>query len=120
MDGFNLLKDWLALILSMIALGTIATGWFTAGGKKALTALDEYKIKAANDAKDTDKRIDGHETRIGQIENELAHLPGKDELTELKLEIARMSGEVGKFGVMVGALQKSVNRIEQYLDSKKD
>lgn len=108
-------KDWLSIVLSVIALGTVLVGWFRFGGNKAMEALDSYKSKSGGEIKALDDRLDRHGDRLMSIENDIRHMPSKDDISGLKLQMSEMNGEVGKLAQRFGPVEKKLDRIDDYL-----
>lgn len=116
-NGYDL-KDWLAIALSCTALGTVLVGWFRFGGNKAMEALDAHKGKNNIEIKSLDERLDRHGERLLAIENDIRHMPDKDEITGLKLQIEKLNGEIGKLTQGFSTMQKTVDRIDTYLTKR--
>lgn len=98
------LLPWIAASLSVIALLTQAKSFFSSGEK----ALDNRLGKAEGTLID-------HDRRVQKIENELEHLPSKEDVHELKLAIERLNGVVAKLGGDMQTISRTVDRIDNYL-----
>ncbi len=98
------LKDWLGLISVAIAVGTSIYAWITSRSsvnEKAILVLHEkYAV---------------HEGRLRDLENEMRHMPAKDDVTELKITIAEMKGVIGKLDTTVEGVGRTVRRMEDFL-----
>lgn len=73
-----------------------------------------------------DVTVDQHEKRLLQLEGELKHMPGKQDVSDLKLAISELSGtvgrleeqlkgSVGRLDEAVGSIGRTVHRIDDYL-----
>ena len=108
---FELLSKWgglLGLIISVI------TGVWTLISKSTKPFDDrldaqDIKIEKHND----DLKL--HDRRIQKTEDELRHLPNKNEVHEIKLAITRLEGVVDKLETSASATQRTVQRIDDYL-----
>ncbi len=56
-----------------------------------------------------------HEARISAIETEIKHLPDKDDVTDLKIEITRLAGTVGRLDEATKGISRVVTRIDSYM-----
>jgi hypothetical protein len=104
MEGF--LKEWLGIILSLIALGTVLAGWFTAGGKKAMTALDAYKVdvNSALSEAGSDRKL--LEQRVQRIEDMIPHLPDKEDFHRIELAMTKIEGALSSVSNLVDKMDK--------------
>ena len=108
-------KEWLGVLIQISTLGGLVYVWLTSGAKKAVTDLDAHR-KADADAKARiESAIAGHDRRIQTMENELKHLPDKDNVVELKLTLSELRGTVAVLSESVGRVVRSVDRIENYM-----
>lgn len=64
---------------------------------------------------DIGKRIDELDKRVGKLEGEMAHLPNKDLITELRLALAKLEGTVGALNERVGGVAHTVGLIDESL-----
>jgi len=64
---------------------------------------------------DLGKRIDELDKRVGKLEGEMAHLPNKDLITELRLALAKLEGTVGALNERVGGVAHTVGLIDESL-----
>ncbi|SOC41591.1 uncharacterized protein DUF2730 [Rhizobium subbaraonis] len=100
MSDVTLLRDWLGLIALAISVGTSVTVFFTSGAKKNTATL-----------------ID-HDRRIQRMEDELRHMPSKDQVTEIKLAMADLKGTVAVLGESMASVSRTVHRLEDFLKER--
>jgi hypothetical protein len=100
----SILMPWVGAALSIIALVTQAKSFFSSGEK----ALDK-RLETA------EKTLIDHDRRVQKMENELAHLPDKDTVLDLKLALAELKGTVSTLGETVGSVSRTVHRIDDFL-----
>jgi len=62
-----------------------------------------------------DKRQDRHDTRLQKVETELAHLPSKDTTHKLELDIARISGQLEVVIESVRPIKEIARRMQDVL-----
>jgi len=91
------LKNLAALISTVLSVAAVIYVFFTSASKRNTTTLAD------------------HETRVAAIENELKHLPDKDDVTDLKLEITRLTGTVGRLDEATKGISRVVTRIDSYM-----
>ena len=96
----SFLQGWASLIAILISIGTSVTVFFTSGAKKNTTTL-----------------ID-HDRRIQRIEDELRHMPSKDQVTEIKLAMADLKGTVAVLGESMASVSRTVHRLEDFLKER--
>jgi len=102
------LKSWLGPVATLLAMANLIYTWITARSR-----VNEAKI----DGHDT--KLTEHDRRIQRVENELGHLPNKDEVAGLRLAIAEVSGRLGRMEQSNEGLVRAVRRIEDYLMKEK-
>lgn len=95
---------WLSATALIISIGGTVYAVLTARSKG-----NEARIG------DVEKRLDGHRERIQSLEQELKHLPAKDEVHALQLSMTTIDGKVSTLTTSHDALLKSIRRIEDFL-----
>lgn len=103
------LKDWLGAVAVVISLLTSVYAWLTSKAK----ANSEH-LKTV-DAKMTDL-----DRRTQALEAEQKHMPSKDDVNDLKLEIAEMNGTMKALGGEVAGVSRTVRRVEGFLLKESD
>ncbi len=96
------LNDWGTLILSGIAI----VGWVF------------HSVTARS--KDNSHVIEAMQDRLLSIENELKHIPSKDEVHKMQLSAAETQGIIKVIDERTQALGRTVKRIEAYLLKAED
>ena len=98
------IKDWLAIVLSLLAItGTIYT-FLTARADKnseALAKLHEDHEELA--------------ARVAAVETELGHLPTKDMVHAMEVAVARIERDIHAITQAFEGMQRTANRIENHL-----
>lgn len=122
---------WGGAILLAINLGVTVWNLVTSGSKKNGEKLDAL-------GKDLTARLDGMETsserqhaeledkmrdqdkRLSIVENEMEHLPTKDQVSNLHISITQLEGTIREMGASLQAVTRTVGNIDTYLrkDSK--
>jgi uncharacterized protein HemX len=100
----TLLKDWLYVGTAVIAIGSAVYTWLTSRSK-----VNTEHLAAV------DRTLADHGARIATVEQEVRHLPAKDDVHELKLALAKLDGTVGRLDESLGAVKRSVDRMDTYL-----
>lgn len=103
---FGILKDFFGLIAIAISLGTGAYAFMTSKSR-----VNEEHLKRV------DERLSDHDNQITSIKNDLKHLPGTDDVTELKLGLVELKGTVGRLEENMGSTSRTVHRMEEFLMS---
>ncbi len=104
MDIGEFLKLWGSLLAIAISTGGTIYAWLTSRSNTNAKLIDEMQ-----------KRLDRHSSKIDKVETELSHLPGKDSIHELKLEITEMKGEVGQLAISLSSVDTTAKRLERFL-----
>lgn len=93
-----------AFILSAIALATQVKSILSSGEKK----LDERQ-------KTAEKTLIDHDRRIQAIEGELKHLPDKDSVHKLQVDLTEMKGQISTMVKSSEATERATRRVEEFL-----
>lgn len=98
------LLKWSGLLGSALATGAIFYSWLTSRSKDNSVRLTFVEGKVIE-----------HGTTIALIQTELSHLPDKDMVTDLRIEIAKLSGVVGRLDAQLTGLSQTVGRVDTFL-----
>jgi len=101
------LKDWAGVLAFLVSIGTMLFAFVTSKSR-----ANEKTLENVND------RLDRHSNRIQTIENELKHMPAKDDVMQLKLDLSELKGTVGKLGEGMSGMSKTITRVEEFLLNK--
>ncbi|MCD2176458.1 DUF2730 family protein [Rhizobium sp. C1] len=108
MIDLSLMKDWLGVISTCIAVLTAIYAWLTKRAADNSRELKDLTTKVTELATATDKRL-------GKIEADMKHMPDAEALVELKLALADMKGSFGRFEEKMAAVSRTVVRVEEFL-----
>ena len=112
---FDLLSKWMGLIALIVS---VITGVWTLISKSTKPFDDRFD-KLDKDITRLDDTQDSHGVRIQKVEDEMAHLPSKNEVHDIKLLMAQLEGHVGKIEVTLQAAERKLDRIERSIDGRK-
>lgn len=112
---FDLLSKWMGLIALVIS---VITGFWTLVNK-GTKPFDDRFVKHDGDIKKIEECQHEHERRIQKVEDDLAHLPTKNEVHEIKILMAKLEGHIGKIEVTMQASERKLDRIERSIDGSK-
>lgn len=56
-----------------------------------------------------------HDKRLMAVESELRHLPSAEHVNDLKLEISKLAGLVGRLEEQMASVSRTTHRIDDYL-----
>jgi NADP-dependent 3-hydroxy acid dehydrogenase YdfG len=101
------LTPYVALAISLITLATLIKGNLTSGEK----ALGERMGKAETKMVDYDRRIQS-------VESEIKHLPDKDMVHNLQLDLTDMKGQMAMMVKSSEATERATRRVEEFLLSQ--
>jgi len=107
---------WLTLILSSVAVLGHLKGWMNSGEKKL---LDDVGVLKA-DSESHEKKLTEHDRRIQSVEGELKHLPDKDTVHRLQVDMTEMKVQMVTIVKASEATERATRRVEEFLMSRKD
>lgn len=88
----DLVKEWAGLIAVLIVIGNNIVQWFTASGGSAMKALKDHEDEQDKADKAVQHTLASHDRRIQSIENEMKHLPDREQAHKLEIAINQLSG----------------------------
>ncbi len=91
---------WLSLIALLISIGTSITTFMTSGAKRNASTLAD------------------HEHRIAKVENDIQHLPNKEIVHQLQINLTEMRGQIDVMTKTSEATERTTRRVEEYLLQK--
>lgn len=97
-------KNWLGALALIVSLGGAFYAWLTSRSKDNSSRLDDHEEK-----------LNGQEKRLASVEHELKHVPNKDDINDLRLEISNLNGSVGRISENLKNVNTTVSRVEDYL-----
>lgn len=91
---------WLSFAALLISVGTSITAFLTSGAKRNATTLAD------------------HEHRIAKVENDIKHLPKKESVHQLQIDLTEMKGQIGIMAKSSETTERTTRRVEEFLLSK--
>lgn len=101
------IKTWLSVVALLISSGTFFYAWLTSRAKNNSSEISGIK-KAAKE----------HDRRIQTVESELLHLPTKDNVHKMNVEMAQMQGTISTISAQVASMNLGFGRLETYILNK--
>jgi phage shock protein A len=98
------ISQYLGLALAVIALLGHAKGYFSSGQKTLSEDVSEAK-----------KKIIEHDRRIQTIEGEMKHLPNKDTVNKLQVDMTELKGDIALIAKSSEATERATRRVEEFL-----
>ncbi|MFN3362738.1 MAG: DUF2730 family protein [Allorhizobium sp.] len=98
------MSQYLGLALAVIALLGHAKGYFSSGEKTLGEDLSEEK-----------KKVIEHDRRIQAIEGEIKHLPNKDTVNKLQVDMTELKGDIALIAKSSEATERATRRVEEFL-----
>lgn len=95
------LVPWLSMIALLISIGTSITMFLTSGAKSNAAKLAEH----------------GH--RLTQVENNVRHMPSKESVHQLQIDLTEMKGQIGVMAKSSEVTERTTRRVEDFLMSRK-
>lgn len=102
------LKSWAGLLATALSLVALVYSWITA---RSRTNSEELGRQG--------EKLTEHDRRIQSVEGELKHIPSKDDISDLRLAVSAMNGQLGRMEEGYSGVSRAVRRIEEYLLKEK-
>lgn len=93
-----------AIVAMLVSIANIVWTWHMRSQSAAADRVKQVEI-----------RLDLVEDRQLTVEGELRHLPTKEDVHGLKVQLADVLGVIGRQGSEITAMARAVNRIDDYL-----
>lgn len=97
-------SQYLGLALAIIALLGHAKGYFSSGEKTLTNRVNKAE----------DKLVE-HDRRVQAVENELRHLPDKDTVNKLQVDMTDLKGQITIIARSSEATERATRRVEEFL-----
>lgn len=94
------LKDWLGLIALLISVGSSVVLFLKSDAKKATETLGD------------------HASRIQRLEDQIQHLPDKETVHKLQIDLTEMKGQMAAMVKSSEATERATRRVEDFLLKK--
>lgn len=94
----------LTAISLLLGIANLIWSWMSKGGARLAAKLD--KVDACTDE---------HERRIQSIEGELKHMPSRQDVAALELQLNTVQGQVQSIDREVASVARTARRIEEHL-----
>lgn len=98
------LKDWLGLISLLISVGTSIVLFVGSGSKKNAERLDKQEI-----------RLGEHDRLIQKIVGELEHLPNRDSLHRLEMNMEKLNARLDVFAESLKPIRNNTELLNDLL-----
>ncbi|WP_026784223.1 DUF2730 family protein [Pleomorphomonas koreensis] len=105
------ISQYAALALAFIALAGHLKNWLSSGEKD----LEKTVASLAVDTEATEKKVIEHDRRIQTLEGEVKHLPNKDAVHNLQLDLTELKGHVATMAKSAEATERTTRRVEEFL-----
>lgn len=91
------LKDWLGLIALLISVGS------------------SIVLFLKSDAKKAGEILASHASKIQKLEDEMRHMPDKETVHKLQLDMTEMKGQMNSIVKSSEATERATRRVEDFL-----
>jgi hypothetical protein len=112
------LMPWLGAIALILSLGNTVTSFLTSGAKKTAGDLAAFKESQALRLQKVDEQIDGHDSRIQELESTMRHLPDRQVVHELQLTMKDIQIELAGVKASTETAARTSRRVEEFLLDK--
>jgi hypothetical protein len=101
--------DWTVSLPLLLAVGSFLYTHY----RTRTRSLDQRDEEGAH-------RLDRHDSRLQSLEEKLAAMPGKEDLHQLHLDIARISGAISRMEAVTEGNAKIMERLERIVSRHED
>jgi phage shock protein A len=105
------LRNWVAIIAGIIAIGTAIAAWLRAGKTEN---AQNIQTNAQNIQKVGD-RVKLVEQEMALIDQKLEQLPTTDQLHKIEISLTQMSGSISSLNEGLTRVSRSNDRIEDFI-----
>ncbi len=117
------LNPWIVYLTGLFVLAKTIWELFTRPGSKAQEAVEKLaeivgKKASAEMQHDLERRVTAIETVQATTQRDFAHLPDKDAMHRIEMELQKLTGSMGVFEAQLKPVAASVSRIQDLLDEK--
>lgn len=95
--NLNLVGQAMAFLMSLSAFVVMLKSLFGAGTKENAAKLGD------------------HEHRLTTLENDVRHLPNKESVHQLQIDLTEMKGQIGIMAKSSEITERGMRRVEEYL-----
>lgn len=81
-------------------------GWLTG---------DKSKVVSSSQLSELNSRVGAIDTRLGEVENDIRHLPTRDEFHKMEVSLARYDERMKNLAKTTTATNRAVGRIEDFM-----
>ncbi len=99
--------SFLSFVAVLVSIANMVWSWHT-----------KSQSAAADRVKKLEDRLDHVEDRQISLEGEFKHLPTKDDISALRIQLADVLGKVNGQENSISTIVRTVNRIDDYLREK--
>lgn len=98
------ITGWASFVAIILSIGSLIWGWLTSGGAKALVETRSLR--------DEMRSLD---VRVIRLENELPHLPSREQTHALQLSLLELKGDIGKLDERLKPVAAISDRLQDFL-----
>lgn len=125
-------RDWLAVIATILSIGSIAYTWLTrrsAENTKLLEVLADRvsalgDMTKANTAElesrggrlsQAEKKLVDFDRRIQAVESDIRHMPDHEQIAGIRIAMTKLDGGMQRVEDMISAQVRAMQRVEKHL-----
>lgn len=103
----SIIMPWVGAALSIIALGTQLKAIISSGERKLEERVSKVEVKLIE-----------HDRRVQAVENEMKHLPDRETVHKLQIDLTEMKGQMATMVKSSEATERATRRVEDFLLKK--
>jgi phage shock protein A len=103
----SIIMPWVGAALSIIALGTQIKAIISSGERKLEERVSKVEVKLIE-----------HDRRVQAVENEMKHLPDRETVHKLQIDLTEMKGQMATMVKSSEATERATRRVEDFLLKK--
>lgn len=116
------IDSFMRFVMFVMAVSSPLLSWFIANGKATAAEIAEARKHAEDlSAKSCaridaiEKRLTNKDLRISKLEQDIQHMPNKDAIHRIELNLQKLQGEVEQAMSQWKGINNAIQRLEEYL-----
>ncbi len=109
------LMSWIVAGMTIINFGILMQGLLSSGEKKLELRLTNTEAEIEGRLDKLEETAKKHDRRIQTVEAEIKHLPTKESVHQLQVDLTDMKGQMMSMAKTSEATERATRRVEEFL-----
>jgi len=107
-------QQWASLILSLVAIATTIWNLMTSSAKSAHSRINKMEEDRTKTAEAVVARFQLAEARILQLEADFKHMPDRDQVHKIELQLTTLNGEFKTLSERLKPIAAIATRLQEF------